>query len=341
MFVIRHAADDDRATLVKLIAMLRRATAPADPEEIGRRIADSRDSLAGRLVEPDRRQFMFVIDDTDAGAAVGMGCIDARASSADRPLALLKVERTQHYSEDLQTGHVHMALTLEMQSEPASRLCDLVLAPPYRGHREHLGALLAITSLHFIGLHRAWFADTLLAPLPAPVVNDGRDTLWEYLGRQFCEYAAGGGRTVPPALQRVHSDALPAARGVRVIAPAGARNVIGRESAAARTARRVLERSGFAMKGRVDPLDGGPVLEATTDELPLVQASRRATLGDPTGSHPSDGIVSLIAGGQFRAVRTPFAVKRDCISIPGEAAGLLRAQVGDAVGVTTLSESDH
>jgi arginine N-succinyltransferase len=337
MFVIRQATMDDHATLMRLARMRHFTGAPADGDEIARRIGVSSESFAGRVADEDDRRFIFVLEDTETGGVVGMSAIRSCVAGPGRPLSFLRIRKREHYSDDLQAGHVHLTLQVAEDETKMSEMSDLVLAPPYRGHREKLGSFLSLACFHFIGLHRDWFADQVVVTLAPPRATNTRDSLWEQFGRRFINLRYAEAERFSRRSRRFIKALFPADEiYVSLLAPE-ARNLIGRVGPEEEPALVILRKLGFARSGRVDPLHGGPILQARLDEIPLVGRTRTATLGDPARDHPLRGFVSIGGGGRFRAVRARYAEASDCISIPGDAAGLLGAHVSDTVGVTALS----
>jgi arginine N-succinyltransferase len=217
-----------------------------------------------------------------------------------------------------------------------SEMSDLVLGPPYRGHREKLGSFLTLVCFHFIGLHRAWFADQLVVTLAPPRASNSGDSLWEQLGRRFINLRYAEAERFSRRSRHFIKALFPEDEIYVSLLTPEARNLIGRVGSEEKPALIILCKLGFARSDRIDPLHGGPILRARLEEIPFVARTRTATLGDPAPGHPRRGFVSIGGGGRFRAVRTPYAESSDYVSIPGDAAGLLRAHVSDTVGVTPL-----
>ncbi|NNM24367.1 MAG: hypothetical protein HKO59_00015, partial [Phycisphaerales bacterium] len=332
MFVVRQVNPDDHPTIIKFARMQHFASLPADAEEIARQIAQSRDSFAGRVAEPCARRFIFVLEDTDTGSIIGLSALDAFLCRPDEPLTYLRMARNELYSDELQAGHVHVTLTLDPDVVPTTGLSCLVMAPAYRGHPQRLGAMLGRLGLHFIALHRSEFADRIVAELPPPPTRDPQESFWESLGRRFVNLSQAEAERFHARSREFMASLLPPGEiYVALLAPE-TRKRIGKVAEMAVPARTILTREGFAFQGRIEPFGGGPVLEAAVSEIALIERTRPATLGDPAREHPVEGYVSLDRGGTFRAVQCRYADHGECISIPGEAAGLLDAQVGDTVG---------
>jgi arginine N-succinyltransferase len=338
MFIIRQATVDDAATLLKLAKMVHFINLPADPDVINRKIVRSRRSFAGKPANEREREFMFVLEDTETGNIIGTSSIVSMLSWPGRPHTYLRVRERKLYSEDLRTGQVHTTLQLGTDESGPSEIGGLILSPAYRGRKEKLGALLSLIRFHFIGLHREWFADRIVAEMMAPLTPDSRNTLWEYLGRRFINLSYTEADRFCQHSKEFITSLFPKEEIHVSLLPPEARNLIGKVGAETEPAKAMLESLGFRYKGHVDPFDGGPYLEASVSEIPLVTATRRATLGDPTDHYPNTGIVSMMQDGLFRAIRTPYTESGQMISIPADEAGALGALGGDEVGFTPLGK---
>lgn len=336
MFVIRQATVDDAATLLKLAKMVHFINLPSDPDIINQKILKSRRSFAGNPATPREREFMFVLEDTETGNIVGTSSVISCMSWPGHPHTFFLVRERKLYSEDLRTGAVHTTLQLGTDESGPSEIGGLILSPSYRGRKDKLGALLSLVRFHFVGLHREWFSKRIIAEMMAPLTPDSRNTLWEYLGRRFINLSYTEADRFCQHSKEFITSLFPKEELYVSLLPPEARQLIGKVGKETVPARAMLERMGFQYKGHVDPFDGGPYLEAMLDEIPLVQQTRRATLGDPAKSYPNEGLVSIMQESNFRAIRTKYAESGETISIPADEAGALGALVGDEVGLTPL-----
>lgn len=346
MFVIRHANLEDAPTLLKLAKMVHSNNLPADPDILRTKLMRSRDSFMGKVKQPWEREFIFALEDTDTGNLIGTSSIISCISSPGRPHLFLHVRKREHFSEDLQTGQLHVTLQLGTDDSGPSELGGLILQPAYRGHKAKLGLLLSLIRFQFVGLHRKWFSSRMIAEMMAPLTPDSRNTLWEYLGRRFInlEYAEAD-RFCRQSKEFITS-LFPKGEIYASLLPPEARNLIGKVSPEAQPAKVMLEGLGFKYLGHCDPFDGGPYLEAQADDIALVTQTRGARLGESKGvdasaEYPLDGFVSLTGPAGFRAVRTNYAESDGgkTIYIPPEKMYLISAQVGDGVAVTPRTKA--
>jgi len=346
MFVIRQANLDDAPTLLKLAKMVHSNNLPADPDILRTKLMRSRDSFLGKVKTPWEREFIFALEDTDTGNLIGTSSIIGCTSSPGRPHLYLLVRKREHFSEDLQTGQVHVTLQLGTDDTGPSEIGGLILQPAYRGHKGKLGLLLSLIRFQFIALHREWFSQRLIAEMMAPLTPDSRNTLWEYLGRRFINLEYTEADKFCRQSKEFITSLFPKGEVYVSLLPPEARNLIGRVSPEAQPAKAMLEGLGFKYVGHCDPFDGGPYLEAKTDDVPLVQSTHMAKLGeskagDSAKEYPIDGFVSLTGPAGFRAVRTNYAESDGgkTILIPPDKMYLISAQAGDSVAVTPRTKA--
>lgn len=337
MFVIRQVTVDDSSTLLKLAKMVHFINLPADPDIIRTRISTSRQSFGGRIENANDRLFMFVLEDTETGNIIGTSSISSAISWPGHPHTYFKVRKRQLYSEDLQTGQVHVTLQLELDESGPSEIGGLILSPSYRGHRQQLGMLLSMIRFHFMGLHRDWFNERIIAQMMGALTPDSHNLLWAYLGRRFINLDYTEADRFCQQSKEFITSLLPRDEIYISLLPPEARQLVGRVSDETMPARRMLERLGFSYDGHIDPFDGGPYLEANAADIPVVANTRTSVLGDPADDYPTDGLVSITSDSGFRAVRASYSEHDGFISIHPDAAGLLGAQVGDEVGYSPLS----
>ena len=251
------------------------------------------------------------------------------------------MRKREHFSDDLQTGHVHVTLQLGTDDSGPTEIGGLILQPAYRGHKAKLGLLLSLIRFQFIALHREWFSQRLIAEMMAPLTPDSRNTLWEYLGRRFINLEYTEADKFCRQSKEFITSLFPKGEIYASLLPPEARNLIGRVSPEAQPAKAMLEGLGFKYLGHCDPFDGGPYLEAQAEAVPLIAQTRNATLGESKGAdsskdYPIDGFVSLTGPAGFRAVRTSYAESNGgaTVHVPPEKMYLIGAQVGDSVAVT-------
>jgi arginine N-succinyltransferase len=366
VFVIRQARVEDIPTLLKLAKMVHFTNLPADREVIYTKIMHSRESFlraagAGEasvreLLEQEARNgngqlsglsaatrtgdlFMFVLEDTSNGVVLGTSQIIARMGGPGNPNFAWKLERREFFSKTLQTGTSHIVAHLFADESGPTEIGGLILQPAARGAK--LGRFLSQIRFHFMGLQRDLFSDRTIAEMMAPLTLDGHSMLWEYLGRRFIPLSYAEADKACQYSREFIAALLPKEPIYLSLLPPEARDVIGRVGDETVAARRLLEKLGFKYTDKIDPFDGGPHLEAVTDEIPVVKATRTLELGSPVA--PSQAgmrafVSSLNQDGEFCAIETDVSLERRTVSLTRQAMSELGWEPGASVGVTPIDE---
>jgi arginine N-succinyltransferase len=336
MFFIRPATADDLPTLLKFARMVHFINLPADRDALSAKIVRSRRSFAGEAEDARDREFMFVLEDASTGNVIGTSAIISCISWPGHPHTYLHVRKKSLFSHDLQTGQVHLTLEFGTDESGPSELGGLILAPGYRGHAERLGAFLSLVRLHFLGLHRELFAETVIAELMGAVTPDSRNLLWEYLGRRFINLSYKEADLFCQHSKEFITSLFPRGEIYASLLPPEARNLIGKVGEETRPAKKMLEEQGFRFEDHVDPFDGGPYISAKRDEIPIVQATRTMTLEIVEGEHAETAFLSCDGDLGYRAIRAKCRIEGDRVAITSDHARVIGAEAGLAIGVTPV-----
>jgi arginine N-succinyltransferase len=338
--IIRAKIDASQNAFLKA-AGSRRKPADASKEPVRLEAASDGVSFSGTAAQlADTELFMFILEDVQSGGVLGTSQVITRMGGPGNPQVSLKLSERQYYSESLKYGSEHTVAELHLDESGPSELGGLILLPSLRNHAKKLGWFLSMVRFHIIGLHRKRFADRVLAEMMAPITPDGRNLVWEALGRRFiplsydeadrfCQYSREFMITLLPR-DPIHLSLLPPT----------VRQNIGEVGEATKPARRMLEKLGFEFRGFVDPFDGGPYLDCDTAKIEPVKNTSRMTLAAPAapGQAGTPAIVSVLdKTGEFRAVQEAAVIAgQDSVALSAEAAGWLQAEPGASVGVTTF-----
>jgi arginine N-succinyltransferase len=388
VFLIRRAKVEDVATLYKLARMVHFINLPADKDLISEKVLRSRQSFMklgkpggdgaaakktskgakpGRADRPEagggsasmtQRSdlFMFVLEEREPGGEGGVLGTSQLISSMGGPGApnvSLKLAKREMFSTSLQQGVTHITAKLALDESGPTEIGGLILQPSYRGHKEKLGRFLSHVRFHFIALHRQMFSDRILAEMMGAITHQGEgggNTLWEYLGRRFINLTYLEADRFCQHSKEFITALMPREEIYLTLLPPEARGVIAQVGPETLPARRMLEKLGFAYRDHVDPFDGGPHLEAKTDDLLPVRETITASLGGATAAEACRhrGIVSVLddesTEGEFRAVQTVYDVREKgaggtggAVWLPREAIEALEAKPGMMVGATPFA----
>ncbi|MFG0256862.1 MAG: arginine N-succinyltransferase [Phycisphaerales bacterium JB043] len=354
MFRIRQARVEDVDTLLKLARMVFFINLPPDARVIEDKIRwsnacfenvrggkDAQDSsalsgltslggAAGRSP-----QFMFVIEDTQTGNPIGCSAVIQQMGSEDSPSVVLRLEKKEFFSSDLQSGTTHVTATRELVTSGPSEIGGLIVAPSFRGHKEKLGKQLSLVRFHYIGLHRERFKDRVIAEMMAPI-SGGTNPFWEHCARRFINLTYEQADRFCQKSREFMISLIPPDPIYLTLLPTAARECVGKVGDETLPARRMLEKIGFEFTDRVDPFDAGPVLVAETDSIPHVTSTVRGayagTCKEAEASH--EGMVSIDDKLGFRAIRTKYKLDGSFIQVPEGALELLDAQDTETLACT-------
>lgn len=339
MFVIRQARPSDLDDLHSLAKQTFFINLPPDRDIITRKIAQSQASFvsvasssrskAARTGSATTRRpsagpagdaagigtltgrsdlFLFVLEDTDTGGVIGTSQVIARMGGKGHPRVALALGTMTRRSTALKIDWTHQTARIARDESGPSEIGGLILNHAFRGHKQRLGRFLSFVRFHFIGLHRARFAPRVVAEMLGPIDKSGYNPFFEKFTRHF----------IPRPFPEVYRFSQTSKEFVTGLMPPGeidlsimdpeVAHAAGAVSDDTAPARRMLERLGFAYKGQIDPLDGGPHLDAVTDTISLVAATRSARSFErlttkPKAADPAILVSTLSREGEFRAVQ--------------------------------------
>jgi len=370
MYLIRRAKLTDTSTLHKLAKMVHFINLPPDKDIIQSKIVHSRNTFlkagGGRgkpepevipasvnnAIKTDKSLsglgasthesdlFMFVLEDLESGQPLGSSQVLAHMGGSGSPNVSLKLSQRHFFSQSLQTGTSHMVAELYLDESGPTEIGGLILQPSFRGHKKKLGLFLSMVRFHMIGLHRSLFADRVLAEMMAPITAEGDSLLWDYLGRRFVPLSYDEADRFCQYSREFITSLLPKEPIYLSLLPPSARAAVAQVHNETKSARKMLERLGFEYRNFVDPFDGGPHLDAKTDDIIPVKHTHMRTLGNPVLASKCTEmcIVSkLDSDGEFRAIHEKASlVNGNAISLTKECMNALEVDKGDEVGVTPM-----
>jgi arginine N-succinyltransferase len=313
MFLIRDVRPEDLDDLEELAGHLDTINLPADRARLEELIAWSQDSFAGRVRQPADREFLFGLCDLEQNKIIGTSMIIAQHGTFRRPSVYFNVLEEQKYSDTLDKFFVHQVLQLTFNYDGATEIGALILDPTYQGHPKKLGKLLSFVRFLFIGLHRTWFRDQVVAELLPPLNPDGTSDLWDCLGANF----TGLDYTTADRLSRENVEFIrtlfPHTPIYTALLPEHVRSKIGQVGEPTLPVKKMLENLGFRYDESIDPFDGGPTYAVSTDQCELVRRTHHGRF---------EGVLDEDAPCEGQAFVTP-ETEAD--------AGLFRALVADYV----------
>jgi arginine N-succinyltransferase len=336
MFLLREVFPEDLEGLHAVAKHLDSVNLPDDRAALERQIEHSRKSFNGQL-DVFKREYVFVLVDTEKNAIVGTSMIHAQHGTRRAPHIFFDVLEDERYSETLDKHFVHKVLRIGYNYNGPSEIGGLVLSPEYRRNELALGKWLSYVRFLYIALHRAAFRDEVLSELLPPLEPDGSSVVWEAIGRHFTGMSYQEADRISQTNKEFIRALFPAEPIYLSLFPRKVQDVIGQVGEETRGVEKMLRRIGFHYAGRIDPFDGGPHFVARTDEITLVRETRRARVVKVAGADDGRpyGLVSVERDRppHFAATGSRFRLEGTDVGLPESTLRLLDVKPGDEVGV--------
>ena len=304
---------------------------PPDRTALGGKLERAADAFARDDNELGDDQFVLILENVESGAVRGT-CQLFTQVGQQWPFYSYRLNTLTQHSQELDRTVRAELLSLVTDLEGSSEVGGLFLHPNERAGG--LGLLLARSRYLFIAMHRARFADRILAELRGIIDDAGGSPFWDGvagrffgMGFQEADYfnAINGNQFI--------ADLMPKHPVYVAMLDDDARKVIGLPHPTGRAAMRMLEKEGFAYEGYVDIFDGGPTMLARTDQVVSVRDAVEAkVVGIEVGA--SQGESALVAHGRLTEFRSAYGVRQmqdEGLVIDEVCAAALGVDEGDTV----------
>ena len=303
---------------------------PADKAALTKKLERADQAFARTGDELGDDQFTLVLENTETGQVRGTCQIFSQVGQ-QWPFYSYRLNTLTQHSRELNRTVRAEILSLVTDLEGWSEVGGLFLHPGERagGH----GLLLARSRYLFIAMHRARFADRILAELRGVIDDRGGSPFWDgvagrFFGMTFQEAdyfnATNGNQFI--------ADLMPKHPVYVEMLNDEARKVIGVPHPTGRAAMRMLENEGFAYEGYVDIFDGGPTMTARTDNVKSVAQSRPAQV---SAIDLDKGERALVATGNLDGFKSAYGIRQfnndGSVCIDAISAKALEVGIGDTV----------
>lgn len=331
-FRLRAAHSDDIEPLYEMAKLTGGGftNLPADRAALSRKLERAATAFARDDDQLGDDQFVLVLENTETGHVRGTCQLMSMVGQQWPFYSYRKTTLTQHSQELDRTVRAEM-LSLVTDLEGSSEVGGLFLHPNERAGG--LGLLLARSRYLFIAMHRARFADRVLAELRGIIDERGGSPFWDGvagrffgMGFQEADYfnAINGNQFI--------ADLMPKHPVYIAMLSETAREVIGVPHPTGRAAMKMLENENFAFEGFVDIFDGGPTMIARTDQVKSVAEAKRATVVATT---LEQGEKALMATGRLGTFRSCYGLRQladdGTVAVDAASARLLGVGEGDEV----------
>lgn len=343
MILLREVKPTDLEKLYLLAERLNTLNLPADRARLERIIAKSQDSFGGRYGSLADREYVMVMIEPELDKIIGSCMIIAQHGTYTRPSVYYKVIEEQMYSSTIQKHFVHQVLRMTFDYNGPTEIGGLILDPQWRGHTLRLGKLLSFVRFLYIGMHRDWFRDEIVAELLPPLREDGGSDLWDFVGANFTglDYLTAD-RLSRENIEFIRS-LFPSTPLYTCMLPEEVRAQIGQVGQKTKPVERMLQKIGFAYDHSIDPFDGGPTFKVKAAACePITRTERTEFMGMLEEGEPADG-VALIGFEydehevRFRAAFVEYARVEGGVRVRGKRIEALQMSAHNSIGLLPLT----
>ncbi len=331
-FRIRAAVDDDLQHLYEMAKLTGGGftNLPPDRRALTAKLERSHAAFARTDGPLQDELFVLILENIETKEVRGTCQIFTQVGQSYPFYSYRIGQLTQHSRELNRTFRADM-LTLATDLEGASEVGGLFLHPGERAGG--LGLLLARSRYLFIKMHRARFADRILAELRGVIDEAGGSPFWDGLaGRFFGMNFQDADQFNAINGHQFIADLMPKHPIYTAMLTETARAAIGLPHPSGRAAMRMLENEGFAFENYVDIFDGGPTMTARTDQVRSIADARTNSVVAIGGDDGEDALVATGQLADFRAAFGKMRVTEDGIILADACARAL--DVGEADRVT-------
>lgn len=334
--IIRPVRPADIDALVSLAknAKVGLTTLPPYRSLLEKKIVASQEAFSEGKTEPEDDHYLFVLEDSDKGEAVGTAGIVA-AVGVSEAFYSYRVGTVVHASRELGVYNKISTLYLSNDYTGCTELRSLFLHPDYRKNKN--GKLLSKSRFLYMAEFPQRFADKVIAEMRGYSDEQGRSPFWEGLGRHFfsmdfskADILSGRGN------KHFIAELMPKHPVYIRLLSKQTQAVIGRVHEDTKPALTILEKEGFAYQGYVDIFDAGPTVEARLKEIRSVRESMTGPVSIGTVSEEGEyHLISNRKGREFLCCLTRLT-RGDKITVDRKLAKALQVGSGDIVRVAPL-----
>lgn len=335
-YLLRPSRLDDFEAVLNLIGTLKSpmTSVPFDPTFIEQRLHKSQRAFYPSITSAGDEQYLFVLE--GPSGVVGITGIYARVGGFE-PFYTYAIDHEDFVHEPLGIAKEIPTLKLQASHDGPTEIGSLLLHPDAR--KSGLGRLLSLSRFLLMAEFPKRFQEHTLAELRGFIDENGKSPFWEHVGRLFFEseftdadFLSGLGH------KSFIRDLMPRHPLYTNLLPAAAQEVIGRVHNNTRPAKALLESEGFAEIQAIDIFDGGPVLQARTDQIRTVRDSKSLPVSALVDEDQLPDSWWHLSNGQldFRAVSARADVHPDSCRLSAANAERLQVGVGDHIRLASV-----
>ncbi len=341
MYQLREVRPGDIDGLYEVARHLDTLNLPADRERLKELIELSLRSFSQALPTHERH-YLFGL--WSGERLVGTCMIIGQHGTFERPAVYFDIRNEQKYSRTLERHFVHQVLQLRFEFDGATEIGGLILHPDFQGHPMKLGKLLSYVRFLFIGMHRDWFRDQIVAELLPQLNEDGTSDLWECLGKNFTDLDYREADKLSRHNIEFVRSLFPQTPIYTAVLPKEVREKIGVVGGPTKPVEKMLRSIGFDWNQSIDPFDGGPTFVCRTEDCRMVQRTHDSrvagTLDREWEGRALVASENLLEESRFNAVLAAYRRVPEGYELDAECIDVLELEEGDRIGILPLNGAD-
>jgi arginine N-succinyltransferase len=331
-YVIRAATENELESLYEMAKSTGGGftNLPPDRNALSAKLVRSAQAFARTDDDLGDDLFVFVLENAATGEVRGTCQIFSQVGQ-QWPFYSYRLHTLTQHSQELDRSVRAELLSLTTDLEGSTEVGGLFLHPGERSGGK--GLLLARSRYLFIAMHRARFAERVIAELRGIIDERGGSPFWDGVAGRFF------GMTFQEA---DHFNAIKGNQFIADLMPKhpvyvamlgdDARSAIGLPHPTGRAAMKMLENEGFSFEGYIDIFDGGPTMTARTSQVKSIAQARPARIGT---ADLDIGERAILATGTLATFRAGYGMREfaddGTLAIDARAAKALGVGVGDEV----------
>lgn len=323
MQTLRPALVEDLDDIFQLstLATIGVTNLPQDEELLYEKLLLSQASFQNAASAEGQELYIFALE--EEGQVIGTSSIKLH-SGENSPYFRKTKERFTKSSYP----HVREVELLQLQKETpaATELCALFLHPERR--KGGAGRLLSLGRFSFMAEHLHLFSQTIFADLRG-VIHENICPFWEAIGRKFCPIPFDELVNLYINYPKDFVNVLPKHKIYTSLLPQETQTTLGKPHKRSAPALKMLLDEGFQLTPLIHPMDGGPRVEALTQQIRSVQESSVVQV-DAIQTVTEQEVAIVSKHPHFLAIISPLqTLNSGKVILPQEAANTLNLKPGD------------
>lgn len=323
MFFLREATLSDLNACFRLAVKSSSGiyNLPKDKELLEIMLADAEESFKKKVHQPDNELYIFCLE--HQGKIVGTSMIRSRFPNF-HPIPYFV--RFNSNNADF--------IELKLETEGVTELCGLYLEPEER--TQGLGKLLSFGRFMYMSQYPERFTRKVFAEIRGYVDESGRSPFWDAVMEPFFKMPFDDGIELFVKDTDNFNDKIPPAPIYYDLLPKEVQEWFGKCHPKSLPAFNLLEKQGFHQTDLVQPLDGGPRIEAKISDIQTIVDSSVHQIIDVDENINSQTYLISTHQKPFRAIFGQLEQRKDGIVVNAQTLHLLQLQKGDLCRVAPM-----